>query len=118
MFTLVTVIHIVIALLLILFVMLQDPKGGGAFGMGGGASSQSIFGSTGASNFLTTTTKWLAGIFAVTSIGLSFMGGSFSSLTDDIAAPAAQESTAPQTTGIEATPEANGEPQKEDQTGQ
>jgi preprotein translocase subunit SecG len=73
MITLVTIVHLFTALMLILFVMLQDPKGGGAFGIGGSAATQSIFGNTGAANFLTITTKWLAIVFAVTSIGLSFL---------------------------------------------
>jgi preprotein translocase subunit SecG len=73
MFTLITVVHVLTALFLILFVLLQDPKGGGAFGIGGGASAQTIFGSTGASNFLGTVTKWLAITFAATSITLSYL---------------------------------------------
>ncbi len=74
MLTLLAVFHVLIALGLILFVLLQDPKGGaaGMFG-GGGASSNTLFGATGAGNFLTATTKWLAGLFAVSCLGLAYM---------------------------------------------
>ena len=75
MMTLVGIFHIVVALLLIVLVLLQDPKGGGAAGMfgGGGGSQNSFFGASGAGNFLTTLTKWFAVIFAVTSIGMTYM---------------------------------------------
>ena len=84
--TLVGIFHVVIALLLILLVLLQDPKGGGAAGMfgGGGGSQNSFFGASGAGNFLTTLTKWMAVVFAVTSIGMTYMTtNSSSSVMDD-----------------------------------
>ena len=69
--TLIALFHVFVALALIVFVLLQDPKGGaaGIFG-GGGGGSQSLFGSTGATSFLNKATKWLAIFFAVTSISL------------------------------------------------
>ncbi|MCB0407951.1 MAG: preprotein translocase subunit SecG [Bdellovibrionales bacterium] len=72
--TLVAIFHVFIAIALIFLVLIQDPKGGGAAGVfGGGGSQNSFFGATGAGNFLTTLTKWLAVIFAVTSIGMTYM---------------------------------------------
>lgn len=72
MLTFLAVLHVIIGLGLIGFVLLQDPKGGGAGGMfGGGGSSNSLFGSTGAGNFLTATTKWFAICFAVSCLALS-----------------------------------------------
>lgn len=71
MLTLIAILHILTALLIIVLVLLQDSKGGG-LGIGGGSGSQSLFGSTGASNFLVKTTKWMAAVFALTSIGLTF----------------------------------------------
>lgn len=90
----IAIVHVLIALALILFVLLQDPKGGamGAFGTGGGSSS-TFFGATGASNFLTTLTKWLAVMFAVSCISIVYMlshrGGSV--LDDYIPAPANEQ---------------------------
>src|SRR6185437_10811844 len=73
MITFLTVIHVVVCLFLILVVLLQAGKGGGmgiAFG-GGGGGSQTVFGSSGAGNFLTRLTSVTAFIFLVTSLGLA-----------------------------------------------
>ena len=43
---------------------------GNGFGFGGGASS-TVFGARGASNFLSKSTKWLAIVFFVTSMGMA-----------------------------------------------
>jgi preprotein translocase subunit SecG len=66
MLTFLAIIHCIIGIGLIIFVLLQDPKDGAAGVFGGGSSSKSFFGASGASNFLTTTTKWLAVLFACT----------------------------------------------------
>lgn len=72
MLTLLAILHVVIGVGLVIFVLLQDPKGGGAGGMfGGGGSSSSVFGATGAGNFLTATTKWFAILFAVSCLALT-----------------------------------------------
>src|SRR5262249_32857972 len=71
MLTFLTIIHIIIAIGLVAFVLLQDPKGGAAGVFGGGSSSNTFFGASGASNFLTTTTKWLAIMFAISCLILS-----------------------------------------------
>lgn len=100
--SLVAFFHVGVALLLIIMVLLQDPKGGGAAGMfggggGSGGSQSSFFGASGAGSFLSTLTKWLAIIFAVSSIGMTYMtsqSGSSSVMDDFI--PAAG-STAPAT---------------------
>lgn len=73
MLTLLAVIHILIGLSLVLFVLLQDPKGGAMGVFSGGSSSNSFFGSSGASNFLTTATKWLAVLFAVSCLTLTYI---------------------------------------------
>jgi preprotein translocase subunit SecG len=73
MLTLLAVIHIVIGALLIVFVLLQDPKGGAMGVFSGGSSSSSFFGSSGASNFLTSTTKWLAILFAASCLALTYI---------------------------------------------
>lgn len=73
MLTLLTVAHLVIGISLVLFVLLQDPKGGAMGVFSGGSSANSFFGASGASNFLTATTKWLAILFAVSSLGLTYL---------------------------------------------
>ena len=104
MLTLVTVFHLLLALLLVVFVLLQDPKGGGAFGMGGGGNSQSVFGASGAGNFLATATKYIAICFTVTCIALSYMTiqkeASVTDLIDEVpAAGLAPQDTAPAAAG-------------------
>ncbi|MEK6555844.1 MAG: preprotein translocase subunit SecG [Bdellovibrionota bacterium] len=101
MLTLITVIHLLISVSLIGAVLLQDPKGGAMGMLGGGGGSQSVFGATGASTFLTSATKWLAISFGITCILLTyFTSHSTKSVTDSVI-PAA---TAPAVPG--ATPEA------------
>ena len=73
MLTLLASLHILIGLCLILFVLLQDPKGGAMGVFSGGGSSNTFFGSSGASNFLTTTTKWLAVLFAASCLTLTYI---------------------------------------------
>ena len=72
MLTLLAFTHVFIGLALILFVLLQDPKGGAMGVFSGGSSSNSFFGSSGASNFLTSTTKWLAVCFAISCLTLTY----------------------------------------------
>jgi preprotein translocase subunit SecG len=70
------VIHILTALGLVGLVLLQHGKGadmGAAFGSG---SAGSLFGSSGAANFLSRSTGVLAAVFFVTSLGLTFLTGS------------------------------------------
>ncbi len=69
--TFVTVIHIVMALILIGLVLIQDSKGG-ALGIGGGGSS-SVLGAGGAQTLAAKATRWVAVFFALTSIFLSYM---------------------------------------------
>ena len=70
---LVAALHIFVSIALVVFVLLQNPKGGAMGILGGMGSSKSVFGSTGADDFLVTTTKWCALIFACTSITLAYM---------------------------------------------
>ena len=72
MHTLVLVLHVVAALGIVALVLLQHGKGadvGAAFGSG---SAGSLFGSAGASNFLSKSTAGLAAIFFATSLGLTY----------------------------------------------
>src|SRR5258707_5712913 len=93
--TLVLVFHILAAVGIVVLVLLQHGKGadmGAAFGSG---SAGSLFGSAGASNFLSRTTAILAAIFFSTSLGLTyFMTPSKSEgVTKQLDAPASQAAT-------------------------
>ena len=68
----VLVAHLIIAAAVCGFVLMQHGKGadmGAAFGSG---SAGSLFGSSGAANFLSRTTAVLAAVFFATSLGLTY----------------------------------------------
>src|SRR5580765_4063219 len=70
--TLLLVVHLLVAVAICGFVLLQHGKGadmGAAFGSG---SSGSLFGAVGSANFLSRTTAVLAAVFFVTSLGLTW----------------------------------------------
>lgn len=72
-FTLLLVVQILSSLAIITLVLLQQGKGaemGSAFGSG---SAGSLFGATGAANFLSRATKWAAVVFFVTTIALAYV---------------------------------------------
>lgn len=87
-------LHIIVCIALIMIVLLQTGKGadmGAAFGGGG---SQTLFGSTGASTFLSTATTWAAVIFMLTCLTLAYVSshrtGSSIMKDAEIPAPAAE----------------------------
>jgi preprotein translocase subunit SecG len=67
------VIHIVVCIALIMIVLLQTGKGADMGAAFGGGSSQTLFGSTGASTFLSKATTGAAIVFMVTSLGLAYL---------------------------------------------
>ena len=65
-------IHVLLAIAIVVLVLLQHGKGadmGAAFGTG---SAGSLFGSSGAANFLSRSTAVCAGFFFATSLGLTY----------------------------------------------
>lgn len=95
MHTIVLVIHVLAALSVIGLVLLQHGKGadmGAAFGSG---ASGSLFGVTGASNFLSRATAVMVTVFFITSITLAYLGTqkSGSSLMLEKASTAAPETS-------------------------
>ncbi|MEI8402101.1 MAG: preprotein translocase subunit SecG [Alcaligenaceae bacterium] len=73
MFTLLLVVQILSSLTIISLVLLQQGKGadmGSAFGSG---SAGSLFGATGAANFMSRATKWAAVVFFISTIGLAYV---------------------------------------------
>ncbi len=69
------IIHVIVCIALIMIVLLQTGKGADMGAAFGGGSSQTLFGSTGASTFLTKATTAAAIIFMLTSLGLAYMSG-------------------------------------------
>ena len=75
MLIIVTVIHILVSIGLILVVLLQTGKGAEIGAVFGGGSSSTIFGSSGAGNFLTKLTTGMAVVFMITSLTLGYFAG-------------------------------------------
>ncbi len=73
MFTFVLFIHVIVSILLMVVILLQDGKGGDIVSTMGGGGSQTVFGSTGATNFLTKGTVTLTIIFVLTSLSLAIL---------------------------------------------
>lgn len=69
------IIHVVVCIALIMIVLLQTGKGADMGAAFGGGSSQTLFGSTGASTFLTKATTAAAIVFMLTSLALAYMSG-------------------------------------------
>ena len=67
-----TVAHLFLALGLVALVLMQHGKGADAGAAFGSRASGTVFGSQGASNFLSRTTAVLAALFFVTSIALGY----------------------------------------------
>lgn len=68
---LITVLYVLIAIAMIALILMQRGAGAQAgSGFGGGASA-TVFGSRGASNFLSKSTKWLAIAFFAISLGMA-----------------------------------------------
>jgi len=119
--TLLVIIHVVVCLALILIVLLQTGKGADMGAAFGGGASQTLFGASGASTFLSKATTAAAIVFMLTSLILAYRTGSRTStsiLTDQPAqeqtttgteanqppTPAAETETAPQSSQSQSTP--------------
>jgi preprotein translocase subunit SecG len=91
MITLVTIIHVIVSLGLVVIVLLQTGKGADIGAVFGGSSS-TIFGSSGAGNFLTRLTTGLAVVFMITSLTLGYFAEKkpTSSILDRAQSPAQQ----------------------------
>jgi preprotein translocase subunit SecG len=70
----ITILHVVVSIGLILVVLLQTGKGAEVGAVFGGSSS-TIFGSSGAGNFLTRLTTGMAIVFMMTSLTLGYFAG-------------------------------------------
>ncbi len=94
MYTVVLLLHIMVAVVIVMVVLLQVGKGSG-MGAAFGGSSESFFGSAGPSNFLEKATIVAGIIFVVTSITLAYLSGASQKGRLFNEAPPAQTSTMP-----------------------
>jgi preprotein translocase subunit SecG len=88
MHTVITIVHILSCIFLILVVLLQTGKGADMGAVFGGSSS-TVFGSSGAGNFLTKLTTATAILFMLTSLGLTYFSSRSGTATVFDSAPAA-----------------------------
>ncbi|MDI6687205.1 MAG: preprotein translocase subunit SecG [Desulfobacterales bacterium] len=71
--TILIILHVIVCIALIMIILLQTGKGADMGAAFGGGSSQTLFGSTGASTFLTKATTVAVIVFMVTSLGLAYI---------------------------------------------
>jgi preprotein translocase subunit SecG len=71
--TIITILHVIVCLFLIFVVLLQAGKGGGMGLAFGGGQAQTMFGGSGAGNFLTRATAITAVLFMLTSLTLAYL---------------------------------------------
>ena len=103
--TILLVVHLLIAVGICAFVLLQHGKGadmGAAFGSG---ASGSLFGASGSANFLSRTTAILAAVFFASSLGLTWLGSRHGG-TSGVMQQGVMEKTAPKSSDIPAAPTA------------
>jgi preprotein translocase subunit SecG len=87
-------LHILACLFLIGVVLLQQGKGQDLASAFGGGGTQTAFGPRGSANVLSRATTVLAGVFMVTSLGLSVLKPKAASVLDTV--PATSASPAPE----------------------
>jgi preprotein translocase subunit SecG len=103
------IVHVVVCIALIMIVLLQTGKGadmGAAFGGGG---SQTLFGSTGASTFLSKATTVAAIVFMLTSFALAYLSShrTAASIMKGTRPPVEQPAPAPAAPGDTSTQQSN-----------
>ncbi len=101
--TLILVAHLLVAIGICGFVLLQHGKGadmGAAFGSG---ASGSVFGAAGSANFLSRTTAVLAALFFLTSLGLTWFATTRSA-PQGVMQQGIVEKTAPKASDVPAPP--------------
>lgn len=86
MYTILLIVHVLACVFLVLVVLLQTGKGADMGAVFGGSSS-TVFGSSGAGNFLTRLTTATAILFMLTSMGLTYLSSHPTSSTVFDAAP-------------------------------
>jgi preprotein translocase subunit SecG len=107
MYTAITIIHVLACIFLALVVLLQTGKGADMGAVFGGSSS-TVFGSSGAGNFLTRLTTATAIVFMLTSISLTYLSARKTTATVFDSAPV---ENVPQSAPAEKAPDAPPAPQ-------
>ncbi len=91
--TILIIVHVFVCIALIMIVLFQSGKGADMGAAFGGGSSNTLFGSTGASTFLSKATTVAAVVFMLTSLSLAYMSGHRTgkvSVMEDVQAPITQ----------------------------
>src|SRR5512143_2692986 len=103
---LLVIIHVIVCVALIMIVLLQTGKGADIGAAFGGGSSSTLFGTTGASTFLSKATTVAAVVFMLTSLGLAYLASHrpSSSVVSDI--PPAVETKAAEPAPAQGSPPA------------
>ena len=99
-----TVIHVVLCVFMIFVILLQPGKDAGMGAALGGGAATSAFGGRGAVTFLSKLTAVCAGLFFLTSLGLSFVGVRGSVTSSLLAKPAPAAVPAPGSAAPAAAP--------------
>ena len=106
-----TVVHVVLCVFMIFVILLQPGKDAGMGAALGGGAATSAFGGRGAVTFLSKLTAICAGLFFLTSLGLSFVGVRSSVTSSLLAKPAPVAAPAPGAAapapGTQASPKAS-----------
>ena len=87
MYTIVIVVHVIVAIAIVGLVLLQQGKGADAGASFGAGASQTVFGSSGSGNFLVRATTVAATIFFVTSLSLAIFARNQSGITGTSSMP-------------------------------
>src|SRR5215475_11408229 len=90
MLTFFTIVHVLLCIFMMFVILLQPGKDAGMGAALGGGAATSAFGGRGAVTFLSKLTAVCAGLFFLTSLGLSFVGVR-SSVMSSVAAKAAAQ---------------------------
>jgi len=106
-----TVIHVLLCVFMIFVILLQPGKDAGMGAALGGGAATSAFGGRGAVTFLSKLTAVCAGLFFLTSLGLSFVGVRSSVTSGLTAKPAPVAAPAPGSAAPAGAPKAgDGQP--------
>ena len=95
-------VHVIVCIALILIVLLQTGKGSDMGAAFGGGASQTLFGSTGASSFLSKLTTGAAIVFMLTSLSLAYLSSRrpTTSVMSDVAPMTQEAQQAPAETPV------------------
>ena len=94
-YTLILVVHIIVAVALVALVLLQQGKGADAGAAFGSGASATMFGSQGSASFLSRTTAILATAFFLTSLTLAYFATQTTRAPESVMEQAASETPAP-----------------------